>query len=138
MATVVAFVLASLLHSQFVMAELTSVGVDINFNDKLSMSFDDLVGLSPTYGVVIAISLLLAFSISTLLLKRLTVSPSILYFVRGGLGVTTALIAMHPILDITLIAGARSVFGFACQSLAGAIGGWVFSCLRARSSRIKR
>ena len=130
-ATIFAFVLASLFHSQFVMAELTAVGVNIGFNDRLSMSLDDLIGLYPTYGVVIALSLLIAFSIATLLLKRFTISSSILYFAAGGLAVVTALLAMHPLLDISLIAGSRSTFGFICQSLAGAMGGWVFSHLRA-------
>jgi hypothetical protein len=130
-AVIFTFVLASLFHSQFVMAELTSVGVNIGFSDRISMSLDDLIGLYPIYGLVIALSLLIAFSITTLLLKLFKIPPSILYFMGGGLGIATALLAMHPILDTTLIAGARSTFGFICQSLAGAIGGWVFSHLRA-------
>jgi hypothetical protein len=130
MATIFAFVLASLFHSQFVMSELTSVGVNISFNDRLSMSLDDLIGLYPSYAIVIAISLLIAFSVVTLLLKFTKLPSSVMYFVGGGLGITTALLAMHPILDITLIAGARSTFGFVCQALAGALGGWVFSHLR--------
>jgi hypothetical protein len=135
-AVIFAFILASLFHSQFVMAELTSVGVNISFNDRLSMSLDDLIGLYPTYGVVIAISLLIAFSITTLLLKFFKISSPILYFIGGGFGVATALLAMHPLLDTTLIAGARSTFGFICQSLAGAMGGWVFSHLRVGSKDV--
>ena len=133
-ATICAFVLASLFHSQFVMAELTAVGINISLTDRLSMSLDDLIGLYPTYGVVIAISLLLAFSLTTLLLKRFTIPFSLLYFIGGGLSVTTALLVMHPLLDITLIAGARSTFGFIFQALAGAMGGWVFSHLRTHHS----
>jgi uncharacterized membrane protein YadS len=129
-AVIFAFVLASLFHSQFVMAELISVGVDISFNDRLSMSLDDLLGLYPTYGLVIAVSLLIAFVITTLLVKFFKLPSSILYFIGGGLGVATALLAMHPLLDTSLIAGARSTFGFICQSLAGAMGGWAFNHLR--------
>jgi hypothetical protein len=135
-AALFAFVLASLFHSQFVMAELTSVGVNISFNDRLSMSLDDLIGLYPTYGMVIALSLLIAFSIATLLLKFVKVPSSRLYFIGGGLGVATALLAMHPLLDTTLIAGARSTFGFISQSLAGAMGGWVFSHLRVQAKDV--
>lgn len=129
-AVIFAFVLASLLHSQFVMAELTMVGVEISLNDRLSMSLDDLIGLYPTYGIVIAVSFLIAFIVTALILKKLKLSPYILYTLAGGLGLTVALLAMHPILDITLLAGARSTFGFVCQSLAGAIGGGVFAHLR--------
>lgn len=135
-ATIFAFVLASLFHSQFVMAELTSVGVTISFVDRLSMSLDDLIGLYPVYGMVIGLSLLVAFCISALLLKRFKFSSTVVYFAGGGIGVATALIAMHPILDITFIAGSRSTFGFLSQSLAGAMGGWVFSHLRIGSKKI--
>ena len=136
-ATIFAFVLASLFHSQFVMAELTSVGVTISFIDRLSMSLDDLIGLYPTYGVVIGISFLIAFCISALLIKRFHIPSSAVYFVGGGFGVATALLAMHPILDITFLASARSTFGFISQSLAGAMGGWVFSYLRTNRANTK-
>lgn len=129
-AVIFAFVLASLLHSQFVMAELTSVGVEISLNDRLSMSLDDLIGLLPTYGIVVAISFLLGFIVAGLLLKKVSLSPYVMYALAGGFGLTIALLAMHPILEITLLAGARSTFGFICQSLAGAIGGGVFAHLR--------
>jgi hypothetical protein len=131
-AVIFAFVLASLFHSQFVMAELTKVGVEILFNDRLSMSLDDLLGLYPTYGIVIAVSYFISFIVAGLLIKRFTLSPNILYCLAGGVGVTVALLAMHPILEITLLAGARSTFGFICQSLAGAMGGVVFANLRIK------
>lgn len=120
------------------MAELSSVGVNISFNDRLSMSLDDLIGLYPTYGMIIAFSLLLAFGVSTLLAKRFKIPSSVIYITGGGLGIATALLAMHPLLDTTLIAGARSTFGFICQSLAGAMGGWVFNHLRIGSKEVIR
>jgi hypothetical protein len=131
-AVIFAFIIASLFHSQFVMAELSKVGVEILFNDRLSMSIDDLLGLYPTYGIVIAVSYFISFIVAGLLIKRFTLSPNILYFLAGGVGVTVALLAMHPILEITLLAGARSTFGFICQSLAGALGGVVFANLRIK------
>ncbi|MFT6208240.1 MAG: hypothetical protein ACJA0T_002160 [Colwellia sp.] len=130
-AVIFAFIIASLFHSQFVMAELTKVGVEILFNDRLSMSIDDLLGLYPTYGIVIAVSYFISFIVASLLIRRFKLSSYILYCLAGGVGVTVALLAMHPILNITLLAGARSTFGFVCQSLAGAIGGMVFANLRS-------
>ena len=112
------------------MAELTSVGVDISLNDRISMSLDDLIGLYPIYGIVIAISLLLGFSVAALLLKRFKIPSSMLYFTAGGVGVATALLVMYPIFDITFIAGARSTLGFVSQCFAGAMGGWLYFYLR--------
>lgn len=135
-AVIFAFVLASLFHSQFVMAELVKVGVEISFNDRLSMSLDDLLGLYPSYGIVIAVSFFIAFIVASQFIKRFKLSPYILYCLAGAMGVAVALLAMHPILDITLLAGARSTFGFVCQSLAGAMGGWTFSYLRVAAKNV--
>jgi hypothetical protein len=131
-AVIFAFVIASLFHSQFVMAELSKVGVEILFNARLSMSIDDLLGLYPTYGIVIAVSYFISFIVAGLLIKRFKLPSYILYCLAGGVGITVALLAMHPILEITLLAGARSALGFACQSLAGAMGGAVFAHFRIK------
>ncbi|MEP1448032.1 MAG: hypothetical protein ABJK37_18160 [Paraglaciecola sp.] len=131
-AVIFAFILASLLHSQFVMAELSKLGVVISFNDRLSMSLDDLLGLYPTYGVVIASSFLIAFVVAKPIINRFKLSPYLMYFLAGGVGVSVALFAMHPILDISLLASTRSTFGFVCQCLAGAMGGGVFAHQRAQ------
>lgn len=129
-AVIFAFVLASLFHSQFVITELVSVGVEVSFTDRLNMSLDDLLGLTPTYGIVVAVSFLIAFIVAGLLHKYFKFNSTFLYSLAGGLSLAVALLAMYPILEITLLAGARSTFGFICQCIAGAIGGGVFAHLR--------
>jgi hypothetical protein len=71
-----------------------------------------------------------------LLTKWLKLSFYILYCLAGGIGITVALLVMQPILDITLLASPRSNVGFACQSLAGAIGGAVFAHLRSKQGNV--
>ncbi|MBU3003962.1 hypothetical protein [Paraglaciecola arctica] len=137
-AVIFAFVLASLIHSQLVMAELSQLGVKILFKDRLSMSLDDLLGLYPTYGVVIAASFLIAFVVAKQLIKRFKLSPNLIYGLAGGVSISVALLAMHPILDISLLASTRSTFGFICQSLCGAIGGGVFAYLRKQNHNISQ
>ncbi len=134
-AVIFAFVLASLIHSQFVLAELVKVGVEISFQDRLSMSLDDFLGLYPTYGLVIALSFLIAFVVAHLINKRLANKSYLLFALAGGAGITTALLAMQPILDITLIASTRSLLGFICQCLTGVMGGVVFVYLRKNRTK---
>ena len=129
-AAMATFLLASLAHSQFVLHELGKLGVEIDFATRLSSTLDDLTGLMPTYGIVVAISLLIGFLITTLVRKYLAKPAHWLYPVAGFVAILAAHIAMHPILDITLIAGARSTFGLICQCLAGAFGGWAFMNMR--------
>lgn len=129
-ACITTFVLASVAHSQMVLAELANIGVVISLADRLQMTISDLLGLLPSYGSVIALSLLLGFLVTWLISSKIKKLPDSLFVLAGFLAIISALAAMHPILDITLIAGARTPFGLFLQALSGAIGGFVFMKLR--------
>lgn len=126
LAVFAAFVLASLFHTQFVLHELVKLGIEIDLTTRLSTSLDDMLGLLPTYGSAIALSLLLGFTATYFLMRRSTKFTPWLYPLAGGVALLSCLLAMHPILDITLIAGARSALGMTAQVLAGVFGGWAF------------
>ena len=129
-ATLCTFILASLMHSQFVLHELSEIGVTIAWSIRLSTSLDDLLGLSSGYGPIIAIALLIGFSLMAVIRYKGLITTPWLYPLAGLLAMMTMLLAMQPILNITLIAGARSPLGFAAQCLSGFVGGWVFMRLR--------
>ena len=124
------YVLASLFHSQFVLHELSALGVDINWPIRLSFSVDDLLGLSSGYAPVIAIGLLIAFSVMAIIRYKRPATTAWLYPLAGVLAMICMQLAMHRIFDISLIAGARSPWGLAAQCLAGLSGGCLFMLLR--------
>lgn len=126
LAVLATYVLASLSHSQFVLHELLKLGVEIDFPTRLRSSFEDLVGLIPAYGSAIALALLLGFICCALLNKFVSTSLRWLYPFAGASAMLVALMVMQPILDITLIAGARTGWGMAAQAAAGFFGGGVF------------
>lgn len=127
------FVLASIAHSQFVLAKLISVGVEISLADRLAMTFSDLLGLLPGYGAIIALSLLLGFLIMQAVSKWLMPLPDYRFVIGGFVAICCALLAMHPIFNVSLIAGARSEAGILAQAVAGAFGGLVFMLLRRKA-----
>ena len=137
-AWIIAFVFASVLHSHFVLFELTALNIDIPALEWLSMVVDDLSGLLPTYGAIIAVTLTLSFFIASrlnsLLEKRaLTLTKNGaagMFGAAGAVGFLIMLAAMQPILDVTLIAGARSHLGIAAQCIAGFVSGLVYGRLR--------
>ena len=133
LAVLVAFCLATISHSQFVLLELSKVGAEINFVTRVSASFSDLLGLLPTYAPVIAIGMLISLPFATWLRSKFSSSFRGWYPIAGGATMLAIHAAMYPILEITLIAGARSVLGLLMQVTAGVIGGWVFYQLRTRS-----
>lgn len=125
-ATLCTFVLASLFHTQFVLYELTKLGVLIDVSTRLKTSMEDLIGLFPAYGSAILVALLLAFSVVKGITTYTSVKTKYLYPIAGATAIFVALMAMQPILNITLIAGAREPLGIIMQCLAGLFGGWVF------------
>lgn len=122
------FTLASLFHSQYVVNQLVNVGVVVGFNDRVDLTFEDWLGLLPTYGAIIAIALSFAFLVTWFIAKKLKNQGVQLFVIAGVVAFATALIAIESIMNITIIAGARG-WGFYAQLLAGAVGGYVFAKL---------
>ena len=137
-AWLVAFIFASVLHSHFVLFELVALNIHIPASKWLYMVLDDLSGLLPTYGAIIAVTLTISFFIASrlnsLLEKRaLTLTKNGaagMFGAAGAVGFLIMLAAMQPILDVTLIAGARSHLGIAAQCIAGFVSGLVYGRLR--------
>ena len=134
----VGFILASIFHTTSVLTELAKIDVCVGLSDWLFMIGQDLLGLLPTYGVIIAVTLALAFFITQYLIKRIysrrTESVPFptrlaLFSAAGAISYWLMLMAMQPILNVTLIAGARSLEGLLAQCLAGLIAGCVFAYL---------
>lgn len=132
----VGFLLASLFHSISVLMGLVQIGVELNVSDWLSMIWLDALGLLPTYGAIIAVTLLLAFSIAHFIVKQLNLHEAksatstirtVLFAVAGGLSFLLMLLAMQPVLNVTLIAGARSSLGLSAQCFAGFCAGYIYS-----------
>ncbi|MBH0012779.1 MULTISPECIES: hypothetical protein [unclassified Pseudoalteromonas] len=122
------FTLASLFHSQYVVNQLVNVGVVVGFSDRASLTFDDWLGLLPTYGAIIALALAIAFFVTLKLNKKVKKYSTQLFVIAGIVAFAIVLIAIESIMNIHIIAGARG-WGFYAQLLAGALGGLAFSQL---------
>lgn len=134
----VGFLLASVFHSISVLIGLVQIGVELNVSDWLSMIWQDALGLLPTYGAIIAVVLLLAFLITHFIVKQLNLHETdganrstrfALFALAGGLSFLLMLLAMQPVLNVTLIAGARSTVGLVAQCFAGVCAGIIYSQL---------
>ena len=132
-ASLLTFLLASIVHSQFVIYELLAININVSWLDRLSMTVQDIQGLFATLGPIISFSLLCGFLLVVLLNKISMASQQyrfILFPLAGGIALWLMIFAMHPIMHITIIASARSAAGIASLSMCGVIGGWAFWRLR--------
>ncbi len=124
------FILASIFSTQFVIAYH---GVDVSLVDRLSMTLADLFGMLTKgkaftpYSNIIAIALAIAFlfaSVARLILKPLAKWA---FLIAGGAAMALILGLMYKNFQTIPISGARGIFGFSAQVLAGIVGGWVFT-----------
>lgn len=129
LAVIVSTVLGSIAHTQFVLAGLTALGVEIPVSDRLSTTFQDIVGMGPMFGMIIAIGFLVAMSAAALVYSFVGTQRYVVYGVAGAVALAVALMAMGIVYDITPIAGARTTIGFIAQMIAGAVKGLTFARL---------
>ncbi|MDT0596614.1 hypothetical protein [Glaciecola petra] len=125
-----AAVLACLAHTQFVLHELILLDINITLGDRAYMSVQDLMGLLPTYGTIVLIGFLIAFTSTWLLRKYTPLKSMYLYTLAGGVAMLTILILMDNLLNLSFLAGARSSLGMIFQVICGLIGGTLFVQLR--------
>ncbi|SHG18739.1 hypothetical protein SAMN05216361_1594 [Marisediminitalea aggregata] len=129
------YTIASVAQSQFVLQNLTELGVVINGNQWLEHTILDWWGLLPKFGGAIFLSLTLSVFISGRLGRWLKLRRNWLHAVGGALAMLLMLAIMHPLLNVTLIAGTRSFAGMCWQALAGAVGGELYRILRQDLAR---
>lgn len=124
----VTYLLASFFHTQRVLHALTDVDVAIGLQSRLTMTVDDIIGLLPKYGSGIALAMLISLLVAVIITRRFR-HTAVISALAGATGMLVMLLAMQPIMNVTLIAGAREPVGVALQCLAGAVGGLLFAGL---------
>ena len=75
LAVLVTAVTGSIIQSQFVLTGLEQVGVSISLSSRFYTTFNDLAGLLPGYGAVIALGLLPAFLLASWIRRKLVYRP---------------------------------------------------------------
>lgn len=134
-AVVAATTVACIIGTQFVLAALTGIGVDIPLGDRLATTWHDLVyfGFVPSpafgfsYAVVITIGLFIAFLVAAALSYFLPRFRVVIYSVAGAAAILTFLGSSYFVFGASMFAFAQSPMGLITQGAAGAVGGWLFA-----------
>ena len=111
-AVLVSYLLASGLHTLFVLQGLANMGVEVSYSTYLRTIFQDLLGLLPGYGTVILLGLALGFTIIKQVIIYTRIPAKFAYPLAGALTFIAILESTHPIFEVTLIAGARTNLGY--------------------------
>jgi len=123
------FLLASIVGTQIVLADILSFGIDVPLSERVSATFHDIVGLAPTLSILIAAALLVAFVVAALCIRFLGGKRMYWYLAAGFTSLPATLMLIKSLMGVTLFAAARTGFGMLLIALCGLAGGWVFARL---------
>ena len=133
-ATVLAFVLASVLSTQMILAHVQAMGLDVSMSVRLTTTFQDLVGMASSYLVLITIAFLLALPVAAWLARFAPDRSALLFALAGFMAIAVLHLALQTALSIHPVPVTRTIPGFLGQCLAGAVGGWCYYRLRQKSA----
>jgi hypothetical protein len=130
-AVIGAFVLGSILATQFILGNVQAMGMDVTSAVRLEATVHDIFGLAASYLPLMAVAFLVALPVAGGLRKLLPTQPLILYVLAGAVAVVTLHLAMKAALGLTGIAAVRTIAGLLSQGLAGALGGYLYYRIRS-------
>ena len=120
--------------SQFVLREVSNMGLVVPFSLRIQTTLQDIVGMAPLFGAIFGVALLLALLAGAGVKRFLPQLRTAIYVTACFIGVADALIAMKTAFSITAIAGTRDFDGFLALCLVGGFSGYVFSKLSIKKS----
>ena len=132
-----AYALASVFYTQQVLAKQAEIGAVYTGAQQVQTYANNLVGLAPAYGAMVAIALLIGFLVAAGVKRILTPLAPVAYPVAGGAAVFLLLWMVENLAiggGVGAMGGARDALGMGLQTLAGVIGGAVFALLRPKAA----
>lgn len=126
-----AFVLGSILATQFILGNVAAMGMDVSVGVRLEATLHDVLGLATSYLPLMAIAFLVALPVAAGLRRLLPTQALFLYVLAGAVAVVTLHLAMKAALGLSGIAATRTAAGLLSQGLAGALGGYLYYWIRS-------
>ena len=132
LAGLVAYVVAVLFYTQINLSNLTDLGIDISFSDRLGAAWHDLFSMTGMYFPIMLVALLVAFSLAAIVIRFLPNLRILGFVVAGIVGVLALVLFFSSFLGTNPIAVTRSTLGLLSQCSAGGMGGLVYALVSQR------
>lgn len=144
--------LGTAMGAQFILANLSSMGAEIDFATWFSITFGDIFGMLPLIGIftggedmplgrylwstILGVGFLISMVGASATIKWAPPvfkdNKSLVYAVAGFVSVVGIIVLFQSLQGITAIAAARSWSGLILQCLAGATAGYVYYLVRTK------
>ena len=123
---------ASVFSTQFVIAGLNDMGVEVPLGVRLATTFSDLHILR-MYVPIASVAFLVAFLVAGTAVRWLPGSRQAWFLAAGFAALFGLMLLLSTLFGSVPVAGARSFAGMLLQGVAGAVGGWLFARLTAKT-----
>jgi hypothetical protein len=134
-AVLLAYVLASILFTQTILAAVQGMGLEVSMSMRLATTVHDLIGLSSSYLLLILVAFILALPVAAGLIRLLPGHRALLFTLAGFVAIVALHSIMKALLGLSGIAATRTLAGLLAQGIAGAVGGYCYHLLsRPRQS----
>ena len=127
LAVVSAYVVAVLLYSQFNLANLVEMGVEVDFGLRVQTALHDLAGMVGIYFPVLIVAFLIAFLVARLILNWMPQLRTVGYILAGFVAILAIDTILGMVFGMHPLAVTRTTMGLLGQCVAGAVGGYVFA-----------
>lgn len=125
-----ASLVASVMQTQFNLAALTALSVDIDMATRMQTIVHDLLHFGPIFALILLPTLVISFVIAWLCAKYFAGSERFWFVLGGGVGLALSFLLIDSLAPMpTLIAANRTALGFGLMSATGAFAGWIFDRL---------
>ena len=128
-AVLVTYVAGTMFISQVNLASIIELGMAVDSSVRIDAALHDLTHMYDIYLPVVAVALLIAFSVAAGIIKFVPDLRLLGYVLAGFVGLVAIHVILKMVLGITGIAATRSLVGLLLQGVAGAAGGWMFQRL---------
>lgn len=129
LAVLVTYLAGIMFISQVNLASIIEVGMTVDMGVRIDAALHDLTHMYDIYLPLVAVALLIAFSVAAGIIKFVPDLRLFGYVLAGFVGLVAIHVIMKMVLGFTLFAATRSLIGLLLQGVAGAAGGWIFHWL---------
>lgn len=128
-AVLIAYLLASVIFTQSILATVQSFGLDVTFAERLTATWHDIMGMASSYLLLMLVAFVLGLPVAAGLTRLLPGQRALLFALAGFVAVVALHLIMKAVLGVSGIAVTRSLAGLIGQGVAGAIGGYCYHLL---------
>lgn len=132
-AVLIATLLGSIVQTQFNIAAIAGLGIEVGWPQRITMTLHDLVSFTPIYGAMVAITLLFALPVAALGARAWPRARPWWFLAAGACGILVAFQITDAALPMpTFIAATRGPGGLLAMMASAALGSLAFSLLSRR------